>query len=53
MKWEIRYYLTESSFKTGVAAYKEVISGDRNFVITWAQNKLKHSQFKFYDMIQK
>lgn len=53
MKWEIRYYLTETAFKSGVVAYKEVINGDRNFTVNWAQNKIKHSNFKFYDLVQK
>lgn len=53
MKWEIRYYLTEGAYKTGVASFKETITGDRNFVINWAQNKIKHSNFKFYDIVQK
>ena len=53
MKWEIRYYLTESAFKSGIAAYKEVINGDRNFAVNWAQNKIKHSNFKFFDLVQK
>lgn len=53
MKWEIRYYLIETAFKSGVVAYKEVINGDRNFAVNWAQNKIKHSNFKFYDLVQK
>lgn len=53
MKWEIRYHLTESAFKSGIAAYKEVINGDRNFAVNWAQNKIKHSSFKFFDLVQK
>lgn len=53
MKWEIRYYLTENAYKSGVAAFKEVITGDRNFAVNWAMNKVKYSNFKFYDMVQK
>ena len=52
MKWEIRYYLTEGAFKCGIAAYKETLLGDRSYVINWAQNRLKHSEFKFYDLVQ-
>lgn len=53
MKWEIRYYITENAYKTGCVAFKETITGDRNFVVNWAMNKIKHSQFKFYDIVQK
>ena len=52
-KWQIKYYLTETAFRAGVPAFTETISGDRNFVVNWAQNKLKSSQFKFYDLIEK
>lgn len=40
MKWEIRYYLTETAYKSSVAAFKEVIQGDRNFVVNLAQNSI-------------
>lgn len=53
MKWEIRYYLTETAYKCGAFAFKENIIGDRNFVINWAQNRIKYSSYKFYDFIQK
>ncbi len=52
MKWKINYYITESSFRSGVPAFHETINGDRNFVTNWAQNKIKHSQFKFFDIQQ-
>ncbi len=52
-KFEIRYYITEGSFKTKVPAFKETINGDNKYVENWAQNKLKHSQFKYYDIEQK
>lgn len=52
-KWLIRYYLSDSAYKSGFPAFTETITGDRNFVINWAQNRLKHSQFKFYDLIEK
>lgn len=52
MKWKINYYITESSFRSGAPAFYETISGDRNFVVNWAQNKIKHSQFKFFDIQQ-
>lgn len=52
MKWEIKYNLTENACKTGICAYKETINGDKHYVETWAQNKIKHSNFKFYDLKQ-
>lgn len=51
--WIIKYYITESSYRSGVPAFKEEIKGDRNFVVNWAQNKVRYSQFKFYDIEQK
>lgn len=53
MKFEIRYYLTENAYKAGAYAFKETITADRNYVITYASQKLKYSQFKYYDIIQK
>ena len=51
--WIIKYYLTEVAFKSGVAAFTETIRGDRNYAVSWAQNKIKHSNFKFYDLTEK
>lgn len=51
--WIIKYYITEGSYRSGVPAFKEEIKGDRNYVVTWAQNKVRCSQFKFYDIEQK
>ena len=51
--WEIRYYLTETAFRSGCPAFKETIHGDRNFIVNWAQQKIKTTQFKFYDFIEK
>lgn len=53
MKFEIKYYLTETAYKGGVAAYKEVINGNKEFAIKWAKNKCKSSKFVTYDIIQK
>ena len=53
MKWEIRYYLTESAFKSGISSFTEMVQGDRSYVITWAQNRIKNSNFKYYDIVQK
>ncbi len=51
-KWKICYYLNESAYRCGCPAYTEIISGDRMFAVYWAQNKLKYSQFQFYDLIE-
>ena len=51
--WEIRYYLTEGAYKTGCPAFKETIKGDRNYAVNWAQQKIRNSQFKFYDLVEK
>lgn len=51
--WEIRYYLTEGAYKTGCPAFKETIRGDRNFAVNLAQQRIRYSQFKFYDLIEK
>ena len=53
MKWEIRYYLNETAKRGGTPAYKEIIQGDRRFAEQWAQNKIKHSNFVAYDLVQK
>lgn len=53
MKWEIKYYINETAYKSGNAAFKETINGDRQYAINWAQRKIKSSNFKFYDMVQK
>lgn len=52
-QWLIKYYLTETAFKAGTPSFTETIKGDRNFVVNWAQNKLRNSQFKFYDLVEK
>lgn len=31
MKWEIKYYLSENAKRTGSAAFKETIDGDRHY----------------------
>ena len=51
-KFKIQYYITESAKRTRVPSFFETINGDKNFVEKWAQNRLKHSQFKFYDLIE-
>lgn len=53
MKWEIKYYLNENAKRSGIAAFKETIQGDRHYVENWAQNKIKHSNFVAFDLIQK
>lgn len=51
-RWLIRYYLTGGAYKIGIPAFTDTMSGDRNFIVSWAQNKLKNSQFKFYDLVE-
>lgn len=53
MKFEIRYFITESSFRSGIPAFTEIINGDRNYAVNWANNKIRNSQFKYFDIIQK
>jgi len=51
-KIKIQYYLSESAKRTRVASFSETVNGDRNFATKWAENRLKHSQFKFFDLIE-
>ena len=49
----IKYYLTESAYRCGVPAFTETFRGDRNTAVNWAQNKVRTSNFKFYDIQEK
>lgn len=53
MKWEIKYYLNESAKRSGNVAFKETIQGDRRYAENWAQNKVKHSSFVAFDLVEK
>lgn len=53
MQFEIKYYLSEQAKRSGVAAYKEVIRGDKNYAENWAKNKLRNSKFVAFDIVQK
>lgn len=53
MKFEIKYYLTETAYKSGVAAFKETINGTKEYANKWAENKLKSSKFVKFDIVQK
>ena len=53
MKWEIRYYVDERHYKLGIVAFKEIVYGDRNYVISYAQRKVNSSSYKYYDFVQK
>ena len=46
----IMYYLTEVAYRSGVPAFTETFRGDRNTAVNWAQNKVRTSNFKFYDI---
>ena len=43
----IKYYLTETAYRSGVPAFTETFRGDRNSAVNWAQNKVRTSSFKF------
>ena len=51
-QWRIRYYLSEGAYKTGCPAFTERVKGDRILAVNWAQNRLKNSKFKFYDLTE-
>ena len=46
----IKYYLTETAYRCGFPAFTETFKGDRNSAVNWAQNKVRTSNFKFYDI---
>lgn len=41
MKWTIRYYTSESSYKMGCPAYTETVYGDRSSAVNAALRRLK------------
>ena len=49
----IRYYHTETQYRGGVPAFTETFRGYRNVAINWAQNRMRSSNFKFYDIQEK
>ena len=51
-QWRIRYYLSDGAYKTGCPAFTEMVKGDRIFAVSRAQNRLKNSKFKFYDLTE-
>ena len=51
-QWRIRYYLSDGAYKTGCPAFTERVKGDRILAVNWAQNRLKNSKFKFYDLTE-
>ena len=52
MRWKINYYLTETAYKSGIPQFTETVNGDRNTAINIAQNKIRFSNFNFYDIQQ-
>ncbi len=53
MKWTIRYYTSESSYKMGCPAYTETVYGDRSSAVNAALRRLKSNpQYKYYDFVQ-
>ncbi len=53
MKFEIRFYLTEGAYRSGVVAFKETINCTKEYANKWAESKLKNSKFVKFDIIQK
>lgn len=53
MKREVRYYLTQVAYKSGVPAFKETINSIKDYAVKWAQSKCKSSKFMAYDLVQK
>lgn len=53
MKFEIKYYLTDGAYKSGIPAFKETINATKEYATKWAQNKCKSSKFVKFDIIQK
>ena len=49
----IKYYLTETTYRSGIPAFTETFKGYRNNAIIWAQNRARTSNFKFYDIQEK
>lgn len=49
----IKYYLTESAYRCGIVAFTETFKGDRNTAVNWALNKVRCSNFKFYEIQEK
>lgn len=49
----IKYYLTETAYRSGIPAFTETFKGYRNIAINWAENRVRSSNFKFYDIQEK
>ena len=52
MRFKINFYLNETAFKSGVVQHSEILTCDRNFAVNWAQQKIRTTNFKFYDIQQ-
>ena len=53
MKWEIKYYLTETAFRSGVVSHRETITGDRQAAVHLAEIRIRTGSFKYYELEQK
>ena len=51
--FEIRFYLTEAAYKAGNPAHKQTIKGSREVVAAMARSMMQHSQFKYYEIVEK
>lgn len=49
----IKYYLNEWAYRSGIPAYTETITCDRYTAVNMAQNRIKTSNYKFYDIQEK
>ena len=46
----IRYYHTETQYRSGLVAHKEIVRGSRETAINIAQGKIRIGAYKFYDI---
>ena len=51
--YEIRLYLTEVAYKSGIPAYKQIIRGSRDAAIAMAHSMMKNSKYKYYEIVEK
>ena len=53
MDWILKFYLTETAYKSGIAAHQVPYKGDRNGAVNTAQAIMRGSNFKYYEVVQK
>ena len=52
MKWEIRYFITESAYRAEISAYTDTFTGNRESAIRWSEQRIAHSNFVRFELIQ-